>query len=68
MDNTWATPLFYDSHAHGVDLSIQAGTKYYAGHSDVLIGTVSARTPELYSSCARPGSFWASSSRPRMRS
>lgn len=48
MDNTWATPLFFDSHAAGVDLTIQAGTKYYAGHSDVLIGTVSARTPELY--------------------
>lgn len=48
MDNTWATPVFFDSHAAGVDLTIQAGTKYYAGHSDVLIGTVSARTPELY--------------------
>jgi cystathionine beta-lyase len=48
MDNTWATPLFFDSHKAGVDISIQAGTKYYAGHSDVLIGTVSARTPELY--------------------
>lgn len=48
MDNTWATPLFFDSHAKGVDITIQAGTKYYAGHSDVLIGTVSARTPELY--------------------
>jgi len=48
MDNTWATPLFFDAHAFGVDLSVQAGTKYYAGHSDVLIGTVSARTPELY--------------------
>ena len=48
MDNTWATPLFYDSHAHGVDLTIQAGTKYYAGHSDVLIGTVSARTPAQF--------------------
>ena len=48
MDNTWATPLFFDSHKFGVDLSIQAGTKYYAGHSDVLIGTISARTPELY--------------------
>ncbi len=48
MDNTWATPLFFDSHKAGVDLSIQAGTKYYAGHSDVLVGTVSARTPELY--------------------
>lgn len=48
MDNTWATPLFFDSHRFGVDLSVQAGTKYYAAHSDVLIGTVSARTPELY--------------------
>ena len=48
MDNTWATPLFYDSHAHGVDLTIQDGTKYYAGHSDVLIGTVSARTPAQF--------------------
>ena len=48
MDNTWATPLFFDSHKFGVDISVQAGTKYYAGHSDVLIGTVSMRTPELY--------------------
>lgn len=48
MDNTWATPLFFDSHKAGVDISVQAGTKYYAGHSDVLIGTASARTPELY--------------------
>jgi cystathionine beta-lyase len=48
MDNTWATPLFFDSHKAGVDYTIQAGTKYYAGHSDVLIGTVSARTPEQY--------------------
>lgn len=48
MDNTWATPLFFDAHAFGVDISVQAGTKYYAGHSDVMIGTVSARTPELY--------------------
>jgi cystathionine beta-lyase len=48
MDNTWATPLYFDSHKHGIDISVQAGTKYYAGHSDVLIGTISARTPELY--------------------
>ena len=44
MDNTWATPLYFDAHAFGVDYSIQAGTKYPAGHSDVLIGSVSART------------------------
>ena len=53
MDNTWATPLFFDSHKAGVDISVQAGTKYYAGHSDVLIGTVSARTPELYKTLRR---------------
>ena len=42
MDNTWATPLFYKPIEHGVDLSIQAGTKYIVGHSDVMIGTVAA--------------------------
>lgn len=42
MDNTWATPLFFDAIAHGVDLVVQAGTKYIAGHSDVMIGMVSA--------------------------
>ena len=48
MDNTWATPLYFDAHGFGVDYSIQAGTKYPAGHSDVLIGSVSARTPDLF--------------------
>jgi cystathionine beta-lyase len=48
MDNTWASPLFFDAHKFGVDYAIQAGTKYLAGHSDVLIGTVSARTPEQF--------------------
>ncbi|WP_430512503.1 cystathionine beta-lyase [Pannonibacter phragmitetus] len=42
MDNTWATPVFFQPLAHGVDLSIQAGTKYIVGHSDVMIGTVAA--------------------------
>jgi cysteine-S-conjugate beta-lyase len=42
MDNTWATPLFFAPHAHGVDLGIEAGTKYLSGHSDLLIGLVSA--------------------------
>ena len=40
MDNTWATPLFFKPLAHGVDISIQAGTKYLAGHSDLVIGLV----------------------------
>ena len=48
MDNTWATAIYFDAHAMGVDYSVQAGTKYFAGHSDVLIGSVSARTPDQY--------------------
>lgn len=42
MDNTWATPLYFKPLDHGVDISIHAATKYPAGHSDVLSGTVSA--------------------------
>ena len=40
MDNTWATPLYFRPLEHGVDLSIQAGTKYFSGHSDLLIGSI----------------------------
>ena len=42
MDNTWATPLYFRPLDHGVDLVIQAGTKYIGGHSDLMLGTVSA--------------------------
>lgn len=42
IDNTWATPLYFRPLDHGVDISIHAATKYPAGHSDVLIGLVSA--------------------------
>ena len=42
MDNTWATPLYFRPLEHGVDLAIQAGTKYIGGHSDVMLGTISA--------------------------
>ncbi len=42
MDNTWATPVFFRPLAHGVDLSIQAVTKYIGGHSDVMLGYVAA--------------------------
>ncbi|MEQ9638793.1 MAG: cystathionine beta-lyase [Alphaproteobacteria bacterium] len=40
MDNTWASPLYFKPFEHGVDVSIQAGTKYIVGHSDVMLGTV----------------------------
>jgi cystathionine beta-lyase len=42
MDNTWATPLFFDSLGKGVDIVIDAGTKYLSGASDLLLGLVSA--------------------------
>jgi cystathionine beta-lyase len=42
MDNTWATPLLFPPHERGVDLAIEAGTKYLSGGSDLLLGLVSA--------------------------
>jgi cystathionine beta-lyase len=42
MDNTWATPLFFSAHEHGVDMAVEAGTKYLSGHADLLLGLVSA--------------------------
>jgi cysteine-S-conjugate beta-lyase len=42
MDNTWGTPIFFPALKRGVDLSIHAATKYICGHSDVMMGTVSA--------------------------
>ena len=42
LDNTWATPLLFPAMQHGVDLSILACTKYVVGHSDVMLGSVSA--------------------------
>ena len=41
-DNTWATPLYHRSLEYGVDISMQAATKYIGGHSDIMFGTVSA--------------------------
>jgi len=41
-DNTWATPLYHRSLDFGVDISIQAATKYIGGHSDIMFGTVAA--------------------------
>jgi cysteine-S-conjugate beta-lyase len=47
MDNTWATPLYFRPLEHGVDLAIQAGTKYIGGHSDVMLGAVSANATSV---------------------
>jgi len=42
MDNTWATPLYFKPFEHGVDISVQAATKYLVGHSDALLGVATA--------------------------
>jgi cystathionine beta-lyase len=42
LDNTWATPLLFPAIAKGVDLTILACTKYVVGHSDVMLGSVTA--------------------------
>ncbi|OCG45640.1 cystathionine beta-lyase [Gilliamella sp. Fer1-1] len=39
MDNTWGAGVLFKALAHGVDISIQAGTKYLIGHSDAMLGT-----------------------------
>jgi cystathionine beta-lyase len=48
LDNTWATPLFFKSFAHGVDISIQAATKYIAGGSDLVIGIITAAEEKYF--------------------
>jgi cystathionine beta-lyase len=62
-DNTWATPLFHRSLDQGVDISMQAATKYIGGHSDIMFGTISANakawpliaeTIKLLGVCAGP--------------
>jgi cystathionine beta-lyase len=45
MDNTWATPLYFKPFSHGVDVSIQAATKYIVGHADAMLGAITA-TPK----------------------
>src|SRR6202158_479707 len=47
MDNTWATPLYFPAFEKGVDLSIQAGTKYIGGHSHLMFGWGSGHSVTL---------------------
>ncbi|HVY42211.1 MAG TPA: cystathionine beta-lyase [Hyphomicrobiaceae bacterium] len=42
MDNTWASPLYFRPFRHGVDVSIQAATKYIVGHADAMLGAITA--------------------------
>ena len=66
-DSTWGTPRFFDAHALGIDISIHAGTKYIAGHSDVMLGLTTGSYEALaptrewcvrYGSTAAPDVCW----------
>jgi cystathionine beta-lyase len=48
LDNTWSAGVFFDAFAHGVDVTMQALTKYVGGHSDLLLGSVTVRDDALY--------------------
>ena len=41
IDNSWATPLFFQPLDFGIDISVMSATKYVSGHSDVMLGVVS---------------------------
>lgn len=48
LDNTWSSGVYFDAFVHGVDVTMQALTKYVGGHSDLLLGSVTVRDPALY--------------------
>jgi len=48
LDNTWSAGVYFDAFAHGVDITMQALTKYVGGHSDLLLGSVTVRDQKLY--------------------
>jgi cystathionine beta-lyase len=48
LDNTWSAGILLDAFHHGVDIAMQAVTKYIGGHSDLLLGSVTVRDDALY--------------------
>ena len=48
LDNTWSAGIYFDAFAHGVDITMQALTKYVGGHSDLLMGSVTVKDAKLY--------------------
>lgn len=48
MDNTWSAGYYFKPFEHGVDISIQAATKYIVGHSDAMLGTLTMNDRALW--------------------
>jgi cysteine-S-conjugate beta-lyase len=57
MDNTWASPLYFKPFAHGVDISVQAGTKYVVGHADAMLGAITVTDKLAPTLVAEAGGF-----------
>jgi cystathionine beta-lyase len=66
-DSTWGTPHFFKPHQLGIDISIHAATKYINGHSDVMLGLITANNVQMqpirqwsdhYGSHASPDACW----------
>lgn len=64
IDNTWATPLFYRPLDHGIDVSIQSGTKYISGHSDILLGSISVRNRAYFERIKDMAGRWGNCASP----
>ncbi len=64
IDNTWATPIYFRPIEHGVDVSIAAATKYMAGHSDVMLGAMTAGSEEIYQKLKDSAGRWGVSASP----
>ena len=48
MDNTWATALLFQPFNHGVDVIVEAATKYIGGHADIMLGVITVSTEEQF--------------------
>jgi len=66
-DNTWATALYFNPLDHGVDVVVEAATKYISGHSDIMVGLVAGRgagtpalraTARLLGNCSGPDDLY----------
>ncbi len=48
LDNTWSAGVLFDAFDHGIDITMQAVTKYIGGHSDLLLGSVTVRDDAIH--------------------
>lgn len=58
IDNTWATPLLFRPIEHGVDVSIASATKYLSGHSDVMLGAMTASNADIFKKLKDTARSW----------